>query len=192
MTTPRIGISVIVPVYNGAPLIGELVERVRQVLEQHATEFELILVNDHSADNSWQVIEAVAENFSFVTGVNLAKNSGQHNALLCGIRLARYPICVTLDDDLQFIPEEIPQLLEKLDNGFDLVYGTPQKQKHGLWRNFASLTTKLAVNALMGSEMARHISPFRAFKTKLRDAFKDAVVDITLVDVLLSWSTSRY
>lgn len=192
MTTSRTGISVIVPVYNSAPLIGELVERVRRSLHGHCPEFELILVNDQSADNSWQVIEDTAEKFSFVTGVNLAKNSGQHNALLCGIRLARHSVCVTLDDDLQFRPEDIAQLLAKLDEGFDLVYGTPLNQKHGVWRNFASLTTKLALNALMGSEMARHISPFRAFKTKLREAFKDATGDITLVDVLLSWGTNRY
>jgi len=192
MTTLKTGISVVVPVYNSAPQIGELVARVQKALNPYQTDFELILVNDQSADNSWNVIEGLAKKHCFVTGINLARNSGQHNALLCGIRAARYAICITLDDDLQFVPEDIPQLLTKLNEGFDLVYGTPLKQQHGVWRNFASLTTKLALNALMGTQMARHISPFRAFKTKLREAFKDATGDVTLVDVLLSWGTNRY
>lgn len=192
MTTLKTGISVVVPVYNSAPQIGELAVRVQNALKPYQTDFELILVNDQSADNSWSVIEDLAKKHSFIKGINLARNSGQHNALLCGIRAARYSVCITLDDDLQFVPEDIPQLLTKLNEGFDLVYGTPLKQQHGLWRNFASLTTKLALNALMGTEMARHISPFRAFKTKLRDAFKDATGDVTLVDVLLSWGTNRY
>lgn len=192
MTTSTTGISVIVPVYNSAPQIGELVERVVAALQRYGTEFELILVNDQSADESWQKIEEEATKHSCVTGINLAKNSGQHNALLCGIRLARYSVCVTLDDDMQFKPEDIPQLLNKLHEGFDLVYGTPLQQQHGTWRNFASLATKLALNALMGAEMARHLSPFRAFRTKLRNAFEDATVDVTLIDVLLSWGTSRF
>ena len=72
------------------------------------------------------------------------RNYGQHNALLCGIRAARYEIVVTMDDDLQHPPEELPKLLAELNRGFEVVYGAPEKEQHGLWRDLASVFTKLA------------------------------------------------
>ena len=102
------------------------------------------------------------------------RNYGQHNALLCGIRLARCPIIVTLDDDLKTPPEEIPRILAKLAEGHDVVYGTPNRQTHGLFRNLASWTTKLALQSAMGAPTARSVSAFRVFRTHLRDAFSNA------------------
>ena len=87
---------------------------------------ELILVNDESADNSWAVVQELANRHAWIRGINLMRNYGQHNALLCGIRLAKFPMIVTMDDDLQTPPEEIPGLLAKLAEGYDVVYGTPR------------------------------------------------------------------
>lgn len=97
-----------------------------------------------------------------------------------------------MDDDLQFVPEDIPLLIEKLEQGFDVVYGSPKEQKHGALRNAASNVIKLTLKKLIGAEIATHISPFRAFRTKLRDAFTEAQGQFTLIDVLLSWGTSRF
>lgn len=131
-------ISVIIPVYNSEQTLTALMQRLQPVLEAQTTEYELVLVNDGSSDQSWDVICELSVEHSWLRGINLMRNYGQHNALLCGIRSARYEIIVTMDDDLQNPPEEIPKLLEKLDEGYDVVYGTPQKEQHGFWRDMAS------------------------------------------------------
>jgi len=120
------------------------------------------------------------------------RNYGQHNALLAGIRLARCPIIVTVDDDLQHPPQEIPKLLEKLDEGFDVVYGAPETAQHGLWRNLASQITKMALSSVINVKIARKVSAFRAFRTSLRDAFADYRGAHPSIDVLLSWGTNRF
>ena len=102
-------VSVVVPVYNSAGTLEELVARIGGALG--AGEHEIVLVNDGSADGSAEVIRRLARENPRVRGVFLMRNFGQHNALLAGIREARYPVTVTLDDDLQNPPEEIPLLL---------------------------------------------------------------------------------
>jgi glycosyltransferase involved in cell wall biosynthesis len=185
-------VSVVVPVYNSEHSLGELAGRLGSVLESQQAGYELILVNDGSRDRSWETICDLASRYRWISGVNLMRNFGQHNALLCGIRLARFDVIVTMDDDLQNPPEEIPQLLEKLDEGFDVVYGTPDREEHGLWRDVASRVTKLALESAMGAETARKVSAFRAFRTALRDAFESYRGPFVSIDVLLSWATTRF
>jgi undecaprenyl-phosphate 4-deoxy-4-formamido-L-arabinose transferase len=127
-----------------------------------------------------------------VRGINLMRNYGQHNALLCGVRSASYEIVVTLDDDLQNPPEEIPKLLNELDQGYDVVYGTPIKQQHGLWRNLASYFTRLALQSTMGVDNARKVSAFRALRTQLRQAFDNYQSPFVTLDVLLTWGATRF
>ena len=160
--------SILVPVYNGAQTIEELVSQLAQVLPGICAEYEAILVNDGSRDGSWQVIQSLAERYPWVRGVNMLRNYGQHNALLCGLRLARCETVITMDDDLQNPPAEIQRLLEVLAEGYDVVYGTPQKEQHGLWRDLASQVTKLALQSSMGVETARNVSAFRAIRTRVR------------------------
>ena len=131
-------LSVVVPVYRAEQSLPLLVERLQTVLPTLAEAFELILVNDGSPDRSWDTVEDLASTHDWVRGIDLMRNFGQHNALLCGIRAARYEIVVTMDDDLQHPPEEIHKLLEKLQEGCDVVYGIPEKKEQGLWRNLGS------------------------------------------------------
>lgn len=186
------GLSVVVPVYNSQQSLRPLIQRVRAVLEDMAVNFEIILVNDGSRDQSWYCIEQLTDEFPFVHGINLMRNYGQHNALLCGIRQARYDIIVTIDDDLQHPPEEIPRLLEKLAEGHDVVYGTPQQEQHGFWRDIASQVTKLVLQSAMGAEIARKVSAFRVFRTRLRDAFARYGSPFVSIDILLTWATTRF
>jgi glycosyltransferase involved in cell wall biosynthesis len=188
----RANVSVVVPVYNSQETLVELVERLETVMSDIPFRFEIILVNDGSSDRSWQTINHLAERFALVRGVDLMRNYGQHNALLAGIRQARYEVVVTMDDDLQNPPEEVPKLLAKLDEGFDVVYGTPQAEQHGFLRNLASQMTKLALQSAMGVETARSVSAFRAFRTQIRDAFADYRSPFVSIDVLLTWGTSRF
>ncbi len=184
--------SVVVPVYNSAPVLDELVSRLGEVLAAISDGYEVILVNDGSRDESWEQIRALAGRYHWVRGINLLRNFGQHNALLCGIRAAQHPVTVTLDDDLQNPPEEIPKLIRKLSEGHDVVYGVPLKEQHGLWRDIASRITKIALQRTTGVAAARNVSSFRAFRTQLRDASRNFSGPFVSIDVLLTWGTSRF
>ena len=153
---------------------------------------EIVLVNDGSADESWSVIRELSRENSSVRGINLMRNYGQHNALLAGIRAARGGTIVTMDDDMQHPPEEIPRLLVPLAEGQDVVYGTPRSLPHSLLRNAASWITKLVLQKAMGAETARKVSAFRAFRTNLRGAFENYQSPFVSIDVLLTWGTRRF
>jgi len=185
-------VSVVVPVYNSEATLRELVRRLELVLDRMGLEHEILLINDGSRDKSWSVIHALSDERPHVRGINLMRNYGQHNALLCGIREARYDTVVTLDDDLQNPPEEIPKLLQKLAEGSDVVYGRPEREQHGLWRNLASGITKLALQNAMGAETARRVSAYRAFRTPIREAFASYQGPFVSIDTLLTWGTSRF
>lgn len=185
-------ISAVVPVFNSEKTLQELYSRLTKSLITHCSDYEIIFINDASQDNSSNAIHSIAENDENVKCIDFNKNYGQHNALLCGIRQAKYEFIVTLDDDLQNPPEEIPILLEKLDQGYDVVYGYPKNEQHGLFRNLASMLTKMALKTTMGISVARHVSAFRVFRTELRDSFSDYKGSFISIDVLLSWGSSSF
>lgn len=186
------GISVVVPVYRSEKTLQPLVEELARVLPTLAPQHELILVNDGSPDDSWSVIERLAEGFPFVRGIKLMRNYGQHNATLCGIRAARYAVTVTMDDDLQHSPDDMGMLLEKLNEGNDVVYGVWRQRKRSWWRAFFAVLTKRAVAWVMGANTVRDMSAFRAIRTQVRRGFDTFDGPDVLVDVLLSWGTSRF
>lgn len=188
----QVSLSVVVPIYNSANILPALIDRLESNLPQLARNYELILVNDSSRDNSWEIIQQLTQKHDWVRGFCLMRNYGQHNALLCGIRAARYEVIVTMDDDLQHPPEEIPKLLTELSSGYDVVYGTPQQDKHDFWRSVASTITKIVLQNAMGAKTARRVSAFRAFRAHLRNAFADYRDSFVSIDVLLTWGTSRF
>jgi glycosyltransferase involved in cell wall biosynthesis len=186
------GISVVIPIYNSAASLAALCTELCPVLTPLGRPYEVILINDGSRDESWTSVTDCAATWPHIRGINLMRNFGQHNALLCGIRLARYATVVTIDDDLQHPPSEIPTLLAKLDEGFDAVYGSPRNLHHGLWRDCASKVTKLALQGAMGAATARQVSAFRAFRTSIRSAFAAFDGPFPCIDVLLTWGTTRF
>jgi glycosyltransferase involved in cell wall biosynthesis len=185
-------LSVVVPVYNSATILPMLVARLNAVLEDMAPEYEIVLVNDCSADESWNRIVALAAEDPRVRGLDLMRNYGQHAATLAGIRAARGDVVITLDDDLQNPPEEVPKLLAKLDEGYDVVYGVALTGDRGVVRDFFTWLTKVALRIAIGGDVPTNISGFRAFHTRLRRAFDDFRSPYVSVDVLLSWGTSRF
>jgi undecaprenyl-phosphate 4-deoxy-4-formamido-L-arabinose transferase len=185
-------ISVVIPAYNSEKSLEPLLERLVPILRARGGHYEIILINDGSRDGSWERINALSREYESLRGIDLSRNYGQHNAVLCGIRAARTDIVVTIDDDLQHPPEEIPALLAKLEEGYDVVYGTPHGAAHGLWRNLASRITKLVLQDSMGASTARQISAFRALRTPLRDAFASYQSPLVSIDVLLTWGTTRF
>ncbi|ART54941.1 glycosyltransferase [Acidovorax carolinensis] len=186
-------ISFVIPVYRSAESLLELHQRLSAEFDFNPDGFEIVFVEDCGGDNSWQVIQQLITKDERVRGFRMSRNYGQHNALLCGIREARGDIIVTLDDDLQHPPEEIHKLLAKLkDDGYDVVYGPPEREQHGIFRDFASQITKMALQGAMGADNARQVSALRVFRANLRDAFSDYRSPTVNIDVLLTWATSSF
>lgn len=186
------GISVVVPVYNSESTLHELVAELATELPGLAGKYEVIFINDGSRDTSWNVIQDICAEKPWVRGVNMMRNYGQHNALVCGMRLASFDNIVTMDDDLQHPPKEIKKLLQPLGEGYDVVYGIPIKLPHSWWRNAFSRLTKRILAMVMGIPTIRDIGAFRAFRTNLRRASEQFQSPTVILDVLLSWGTTRF
>ena len=185
-------ISVVVPVYNSEQTLDELVRRLKASVATAGRPLEILLVNDGSVDRSWQTVQQLAGVHPEVRGISLARNHGQHNALLCGIREASGEVIVTIDDDLQNRPEDIPALVARVREGCDVVYGVPQRQQWGLMRNVASRVTKMVLQNAMGAKTASMVSGFRAIRADVREAFSGYSSIFVNIDVLLTWGASRF
>jgi undecaprenyl-phosphate 4-deoxy-4-formamido-L-arabinose transferase len=179
-----------VPCYRSRDSLGTLVNQLAEVLTAEGGAFEIVLVVDGSPDDTATLAEQLTIGRPYLRVLLLSRNYGQHNALLAGIRAARYDVIVTMDDDLQHLPSEVPRLLRELDSpDVDLVYGVADVEEHGVLRSFGSRSVKTAL-AAAGVPNARDVSAFRAFRTRLRDAFATVQDPSANVDVLLAWATT--
>lgn len=132
--TPQL--SIVIPVYNSEATLSQLIGRLQAVLEPRYPDHEIVLVDDASRDGSWTALEQLkAERGSRLRIARLLVNRGQHNAILCGLNLSRGEIVITMDDDLQNPPEEIPKLVDAIQRGFDLAIGAYDSKKHSRFRN---------------------------------------------------------
>ena len=190
MMTLSSGISVVIPVYRSEQTINELVSRVSNALKNH--EFEIILVDDDSGDGSWQEISSLSKENPNIRGIRLGRNSGQHGALLAGVRIAKFETTVTLDDDLQNPPEEIEKLTSGLKPGIDVVYGISTEIKQSFYRRLGSTLVRKFFSSALGFNSAVTMSSFRAFRTVLRDGFNTQLGPNISLDALLTWSTTRF
>lgn len=185
-------ISIVIPVYRSELSLVELHDRIANTLHEIAGMYEVIFVEDCGGDGSWEIIQRLSHQFKNVRGIQMSRNFGQHNALLCGIREAKGDLIITMDDDLQHPPEVLPELLKKLGEGFDVVYGYPQNERHSFIRNLASLVTKLVLQKGMGAENARFVSALRVFRSPIRQGFAEYRGSTVNIDVLLTWSTTQF
>ena len=112
-------LSVIIPVYNSEKIINNLVKDIIEQIKKinKIKNFEIILVNDSSDDKSWNEITNICKMYNFVVGINLTKNSGQHNAVMAGLKLCKGDFIITMDDDYQHSPNYISSLLDEIDKG---------------------------------------------------------------------------
>jgi glycosyltransferase involved in cell wall biosynthesis len=185
----QFGVSVVVPVYKSCQSLEPLVARIQQALVDVA--HEVVLVDDGSPVKTWSEIQRLSQVHEFVRGIRLSRNSGQHSALLAGVRAARGKVVVTIDDDLQNPPEEIPKLLAQVSDQVDLVYGNPRRIAQSWWRRWASNWIRRFMGSILNADNVRNSSSFRAFKTALRDGFSAELGPSVSLDALLSWSTTR-
>jgi glycosyltransferase involved in cell wall biosynthesis len=185
-------VSVVIPVYRSEKILPELYHQLSAAMAEITPDFEIIFIEDAGGDGSWPIIVSLAQADHRVRGIRMSRNYGQHNAVLCGIRAARYDIVVTMDDDLQHPVSEIAPMLAALRSEYDVVYGTPQTEQHGFLRKIASRLTKIALAEAMGANNARSVSAFRVFRTRLREGFDAYRSPSVSIDVLLTWTTSRF
>ena len=184
-------VSVVVPTYGNAQGLESLARAISEILQRENRTFEILFVNDGSPDDTWDAIQRINSSNPEVRGINLMRNYGQHNALLAGIFNARHEVIVTMDDDFQTPPMEIPKLLGKINEGYDLVYGARHKEQHSWARNLASCVTKWLVQHAMNAPLARSITSFRAFRRDLMRDFPRNGPPSVFIDALLDWTAQR-
>jgi undecaprenyl-phosphate 4-deoxy-4-formamido-L-arabinose transferase len=162
-------LSIVIPVYRSERLLPELVRRIAATMAQQSagTAYELILVNDCSPDRSWEMIEQACEHDPNVKGVNLRRNSGQHNAIMAGLRHATGAVIVLMDDDLQHAPEDIGKLYGSILAGHDLSYAAFRLPKHARWKRAGSVFRDLTARLLLGVPRGVRISSFKAMTAQI-------------------------
>ena len=184
------GLSIVVPVFRSEKTLNELVNRITNSISDKSV--EIILIDDASGDETWTTICSIARQNSMVTGIRLGRNSGQHGALLAGVRAAKFQTVVTLDDDLQNPPEEINKLIDALVPGVDVVYGVSTDVKQNFYRRAGSKLVRKFFASALGFNSAVSMSSFRTFRTALREGFNTALGPNVSLDALLTWSTTRF
>lgn len=181
--------SITVPVYNSGATLDELTERLNRVFNSLKEAYEIIFIDDGSNDNSWKKIIELKSKFSHIKAFRLARNFGQHNALMCGFGFANGQYVITLDDDLQHMPEDIPKLIEKIEEGYDLVYGVYKSKKHSFWRNFGSKFIKWAYNKALS--IRGEITSFRIIRLSIIKKITKYDKNFTFIDGFIAWHTTN-
>ena len=159
--------SIVSPVYRGETMVHELVTRIKKSLEEVTQEYEIILVNDSSPDNSWSEICKECANDKRIKGINLSRNFGQHYAITAGLRFARGEWIVVMDCDLQDRPEEIMNLYQKTIEGWDIVYARRARRQDSKMKQFSSTLFHMVYDWLCGTKTDKAISNFGIYNRKV-------------------------
>ena len=184
-------VSIVVPVYRSQATLRELHRRLVAVLEPIVPSFEIILVEDCGGDDSWRVIQDIGREDTRVRGIQLSRNFGQHAATICGFSHARGQWIVTLDDDLEQVPECLPDLYKKALEGYDLVYGVYAERSHNAWRNVTSNVARWLFNKAIPSLNYAYTS-YLVIRGDIARTLMQFDSPFPFVDGYLSWITNRY
>jgi glycosyltransferase involved in cell wall biosynthesis len=181
---------VVVPVYNSAPTLVELTDRLRASLSAFTEEYEIVFVNDGSRDASWDIIQSLSRKDDRIIPIRFTRNYGQHNAIMCGFTKTTGDYVITLDDDLQHPPEEIPKLIAKIQQGYDVVYGTHPTPRHGWFRNIASGFLRRLLKLAIPDLDSRY-SAFRILRSEIAHEIEKFSSPFNFVDGYISWVTQN-
>ena len=156
-------ISFVIPCYRSAQTIGRVIEEIDETMKRlTAYSYEIVLVNDSSPDNTYEVISALCARREDICGINLARNFGQHAALMAGFRYAHGEVIVCLDDDGQTPADEVGKLLDKIEEGYDVVYAKYTHKQHSGFRNFGSKINELMTRVMLGKPKELYLSSYFA------------------------------
>lgn len=184
-------LSVVVPVYGSDDILEELHQRVVAALERITPEFELILVNDASPGNAWQVIRELSAKDARVRGLNLSRNFGQYPAITAGLSASRGEWVVVMDCDLQDQPEEIEQMYEKAQEGFFVVVGSRQKRHDDMLRLFVSRMFYATLSYLSGTHQDGTVANFGIYHRRVIDALLSMPDHMRYFSVMVRWAGFR-
>lgn len=164
-------LSIVVPVYRSAAILPQLVEQidVSMTKEGLADRFELLLVNDASPDNSWAVIRSLAAVHTFVRGITLRRNAGQHNAIMAGLKHVKGQFVVVMDDDLQHPPHALGDMLHALEAGYDVCYTRYINRQHAWWKKMGSRFNDYVATHLLDKPKGLYLSSFKAMRREIVD-----------------------
>lgn len=189
-------LSIVVPVYRSAPILPQLVEQIYAEMRKEglSSNFELLLVNDASSDNSWQVIQSLAASHPFVRGISLRRNFGQHNAIMAGLNYAGGDFIVLMDDDLQHPPHAIGDMVRTLSEGYDVCYTNYLNRQHAAWKKLGSQFNDWVATHLLGKPKGLYLSSFKGLRKEIvqeviRYDGPYAYVDGLILDVTRSIAT---
>ena len=184
-------LSVVIPVYRSAETLSTLFDELAQALGELGVQWQIVLVDDASPDTSWDVIcELQRRSPDRIRAIQLSRNFGQHNALMCGFRHADGRFIVTMDDDLQNPPGEIPKLFRAIrESNADLVYGAYQQKQHSRLRNLATEVVGAFYRKVFGRPFA--FTAYRIFRRELMEQILAQPVSFVFIDGLFAWHTDR-
>ena len=190
--TIKLNLSVIIPCYQSESSLHEVVLGVRSALEKIINlEYEILMVLDGPTDGTTGIAIKLENQFPECRVIELSRNFGQHAAIFAGITCSNYELILTMDDDGQHLPSEIPKLIEGLRVDTDLIYGVPYKDEHAFFRNLASKIFKVSLFSVLGIKNARDVSAFRIFRKSLLRNVDLQKISSGTIDVALHWSTTR-
>ena len=164
-------ISVVVPVYGAPELLSELTERLNIVLKEITNFHEIILVNDACPKQSWRIIEELAQKNASIVGLNFSRNFGQHKAIAAGLAHASGDYVVVMDCDLQDVPEEIPKLLEKAEEGYDVVFARRVKRQDSRWKKLSAKLYYKLFDYLTGFDTDASVANFSIITKKVVESY---------------------
>lgn len=185
-------LSVVIPVYRSESILPALASKLGETLTAlYGDSFEVVLVNDCSPDRSREVLLELARERPWWKVVNLRKNAGQHNAIMAGLRMTRGRRIVTMDDDLQHSPDDIPKLLATLGDRCDVCYAAFHVKQHALWKRLGSKFNDRVAVFLLGKPRGLYLSPFRAMASGVRDEIVKFTGPNVYLDGLILACTTR-
>lgn len=184
-------ISIVIPVFNSEKILPELMRQIEEDT-RFAESREVFLVNDCSSDNSWDVIAELVNTYSFLTGINLRKNTGQHNAIMAGLNFATGEAIVMMDDDLQHSPKFVKSLYVAIKGGFDACFTKYNKTQQPFWKVIGSKFNDFAASILIKKPNDLYFSSFKAISKQVRDEIIKYDGPFTYLDGLIMLTTNRF
>jgi undecaprenyl-phosphate 4-deoxy-4-formamido-L-arabinose transferase len=162
-------LSIVIPVYRSAQILPQLVDQIHAEMVKggFGDSFELLLVNDASPDNSWQVIRSLAEKHVFIKGISLRRNFGQHNAIMAGLHYISGDFIILMDDDLQHPPHAIGNMVRALAGGYDVCYTRYLNRQHAVWKKLGSRFNDWAATVLLGKPKGLYLSSFKGLRKEI-------------------------
>ncbi len=180
-------ISIISPVYKAEKILPALVERISMVMNGLQQPYEIVLVEDCGPDQSWKVIKEITLQNKQVVGVKLSKNFGQHNAITAGLHFAKGDWIVVMDCDLQDRPEEIPKLLAKAQEGYDIVLARRAQRQDGFFKRMTSKAFYKVFSYLTDTEQDSAVANFGVYSKNAIDAIKSMGDYYRVFPILIQW-----